>query len=294
VQVIVHKKAGATWPAGTFIQVEVYVTKPTPSMTRPPSGSTQIVGTAVSPVLIDAALLTTSGYYVDLPAPSPLEWQVDTSDTHQAAGHKCLIAMCFNSGESPDTSQPFDVADQWTTQHNICVIDCRPDKAVGGGAMRGAAGNNAAGGQGGCALEANAANPNNREPEMVLIRAEADLRPDKAVLNAALPLLQQVPGFQRIATTAPSGFNMQFPEFPNAKVVDNTHPGCLGIVLGLVGAYKPTYEAQFLMGPDQVSPFFFVPDLSRTPRGEAHIFHITHIGANQRLVGGLTVLAVNS
>ena len=216
-------------------------------------------------------------------------WQLPASPPAggpESPGHKCLIARCYPDNGSASVDNLYVPDDPHYVQHNICIVPCPVGSVVREMGARN-------GGRDGCALNVNTANPNDKEPEMVIIRAVADLHPSKLVLDAALPLLQQVPGFQRIATTAPSGFNMQFPEFPNAKVVDNTRPGCLGTVLGLVGAYKPTYDAQFLMGPGQVSPFFFAPDLSRTPRGEAHIFHITHIGANQRVLGGLTVLAVN-
>jgi len=130
------------------------------------------------------------------------------------------------------------------------------------------------------------------------------------VLDVLTPQLQQIPGFKRITSVAPTkGFGLQLPDFPDARVQDNTRlfglfgSGFLGIlwrllltlilsVLGIFGfKYEPKYEAQIHMQSGQLTTLTFTTDLSNAQLGDAYVFHVTHIEDNV-VKGGNTIVAV--
>lgn len=55
---------------------------------------------------------------------------------------------------------------------------------------------------------------------------------------------------------------------------------------------QPFYEAMFQMKPGQQTTFFFQVDTSSDPVGTARIYHVTHADAQQRVIGGLTIVTV--
>jgi hypothetical protein len=101
-----------------------------------------------------------------------------------------------------------------------------------------------------------------------------------------------------VARQAPRGFALQLPEFPTAVVRDRTKWGCLGLlfwILSLLGIrfnLKPSYEADVQLNPGQIATINFTADLSSSSPGDAHIFHLTHVRSDGRVIGGLTVVAV--
>ena len=121
------------------------------------------------------------------------------------------------------------------------------------------------------------------------MRLVADLKPSKVVLDALLPRLNQITSFKRIATAAPQTFDLRLPDFPDAKV-HRGGSGCLGLLLGRRS--QPTYDASIRLAPAQLTHFSVSADLSKSSFGDAHIFHLTQVGADGRVQGGVTVVMV--
>jgi hypothetical protein len=118
----------------------------------------------------------------------------------EAPGHKCLIAQVYPSGDTPSTTT-FDLPfDQHVAQHNIDILQCGPS----------------------CELVVNTINPNPRAPEVVTVRAIADTKPAKHVLQAARNMLKQVADFKRLRTKDVPRFKMEFEGFPDARLSNNT------------------------------------------------------------------------
>lgn len=208
-------------------------------------------------------------------------------------GHRCLIARCFQHGTilfaSPTDFYVPD--DQHYGQHNLMIL------AVPGPRREGAGAN----------FKILTNNTNQNAAQAATIKAVADLNPSKQILDLATPRLQRLPTFKRIVTTpSPKGFNLDLPDFPNATVRDHSNPfsGCLGFLLfllvfllGLVGIKfpvpLPTYEADITMNPGQQTNLFFrAVEPSSSRLGDARVYHITHLDAQQRVLGGLTLITV--
>ena len=141
-------------------------------------------------------------------------------------------------------------------------------------------------------------NPDRAAPAPATLRVEADVDPAHGVIEVLTPALNATPGYRQIARQAPKGFSLQLPEFPNAVVRDRTKWGCFGLLfwmlslLGINFNFKPSYEADVQLAPGQTATINFTADLSTSSPGDAHIFHLTHVRSDGRVIGGLTVAAV--
>jgi hypothetical protein len=194
----------------------------------------------------------------------------------QSPGHKCLIARSYPDPLTPSATSFYVPDDQHVAQRNICIVPCG-----GPGAARR---------PGPCGLDVTTLNVNPERAEAVTLRAVADLHPDKHVQRVVLEHLNGTPGFKRIATAPPVGFEFQLDDFPDAKISDRTRSGCLGRLIA--PHHRPTYEAQIRFEPKQSTRFTFSADMSRASFGDAYIFHLTQVGADGRDQGGLTVVTV--
>ncbi len=122
------------------------------------------------------------------------------------------------------------------------------------------------------------------------------------MIDVLTPALNATPGYRRVARQAPKGFALQLPQFPTAVIRDRTQWGCLGLLfwilsfilsfLGIKFNFNPSYEADVQLDPGQTATINFTADLSRSSPGDAHIFHLTHVRSDGRVIGGLTVVAV--
>lgn len=239
--------------------VDVYVGDPSLVMT--PTGNTTKITNAVGrpvvgipPPLIGSTLVS-------------FNWN-NGGTTVEAPGHKCLIAQVYPDYESPSTTT-FDIpVEQHVAQRNITILANKPS------------------------VDVNTINPNRKAREMVTVRAIADTSPAKHVLQAARNALRGVKDFKRLRTTGVPRFRMELKGFPRARVRNNTGKRSAA---GNYGRLKvPNCEARFEMKPGQRTKFKFLVDLEEIRYGDAFIFHIMHINAKRRVIGGLTVIAVRT
>jgi hypothetical protein len=194
----------------------------------------------------------------------------------QSPGHKCLIARSYPDPLTPSATTFFVPDDQHVAQRNICRVPCG-----GPGAARR---------PGPCGLDVTTLIVNPERAVAVTLGAVADLHPNKHVQKVVLEHLIGTPGFKRIATAPPVGFEFHLPDFADAKISDRTRTGCLGRLIA--PHHQPTYEAQIQFEAKQSTRFTFSADMSRASFGDAYIFHLTQVGADGRDQGGLTVVTV--
>jgi len=285
VQVNFTLKSGCALPqaANNRVRVELWVGNPALTMT-PGSNTFQLGGSlVVGPV----AGNNLRNFSWTLPTPLPPD-----SDP-QGKGHKCLVARCYPNNMTPDGMTFHQVDDPHVSQRNICIVLCSSP----------------------CAQEITTANPNPEKAEPATILAIADLEPRKYVVEALMPALKQIEGFQEIATTPPPPFQLvdfkQVPELGKIepgkidpgkidprkinvrifepKIIDHTKRR----IKGRYGRRKyPNFQADFMQEPKQVTTFQFATDMERVKPGMAHIIHLTHIDAEKRVIGGLTLVAI--
>jgi hypothetical protein len=262
VNVRVHKKNNCTINGDTVL-VDVYVGNPALAMT-PGSNTTKITNAAGRPPgFVAPASLSVSGTVV------PITWNLGTT-APEAPGHKCLIARCYPDSDTPPAGTFNLPTDQHVVQHNICIIPCESP----------------------CDLEVTTTNLNREKQETVRIRAVADIAPSKHVLASVRPLLRRVKDFKRLRTQKIPKFWLQFRKSVEVRVADFVRGPS---AKGYYGRLRvPNYTAQLEMKPKQRMKFMFMADMEEANFGEACIFHLTHSGANNRVLGGLTIITVRT
>jgi hypothetical protein len=288
VKVRVHQKdKSCSLPTGTgAILIELYVGNPSLVMKPNDACSTRLIST-VAATGLPAPGTSPQTTITWTPPVSPAPPTGCTSHPENP-GHKCLIARCYPDTLSPDPAQFYLPDDQHYAQRNVCIVPCE-----GGGGEMGAAARAA----NGCTFNVSTANLSDEQPAAATIQVIADLQPTQHVLEALTPGLRRVPGFKRVSTQPPQGFNLRLPDFPDAIVRDDTRIGCLGRLLSFLfpplrRKFQPKYEADIKLKPKQFATFTFASDLSGSQRGDAHIFHLMQIGSDQRVQGGLTLAMV--
>jgi hypothetical protein len=312
IDVTVHRGAGdcasqSGFPLGTAnILVDVYVCVPGLAMNPSDLAKVKHLGTKVVPLSS-----ATSGADTSLSSLGKAfnNWVAEGDPSAPGGpGHKCLVAIAYPDPLTPDATcfhQAGAPADAHYAQLNIAIEPLPP------GAPRR------------MAFRTFTINPSRDSVTPATLRAEADLDPDPRVMEVLSPALKATPGFKRLAEQAPRGFALQLPDFPNAVIRDHTHgghevPGVAALsllpalrqslprrllVLGLPiwladccferrSASPPTYEADVLLKPGQIPTINFEADLSGSNSGDAHIFHLTHVRADRRVIGGLTLVGV--
>jgi hypothetical protein len=267
IQVTARRKASCLLTNGTDnVTVEAYVCLPGPVINPVPDGS-QARSLGIQTVAITAG--TSQAVNFTLNATS-------VAAQPEGFGHKCLIARCYPDDLNPDVGNVEHLPqDQHYAQHNICIIEC----GAPGAARR----------PGPCGFEAATANTNNKEAQNVTLHFSADLQPSKTVLDALLPRLKQMPSFKRLATIAPAKVDMQLPDFPDVKL-EQERVGCLGRLFGKKP--PPAVAAHIRLKPAQMTRFSIAADLSKSSFGDAHIFHLTQVGPDARVQGGLTLAMI--
>jgi hypothetical protein len=259
VQVRAHKKPECALDPGAVVLVELYVGNPSLVMQPSNPNSAKLIS------LSGAVAFNSSGI-----ADTPISWTVPAPGAVPATapdspGHKCLLARIYPDNLSPDPANFHLPDDQHYAQHNLCIVTCSSP----------------------CGLDAQTVNPNRKVKETIMIRAVADLEPNARVMRAVLPALRAVEQFKRLSTQSPPPFRITVSGFPKAKVTDCTKQHSGAGTYGHLG--YPNYCVTLDLKPKQVVRFRFSCDLSGVPFGDAFIFHLTHIGANHLVQGGLTV-----
>lgn len=246
------------------IFVDVYVGDPSLVMT-PTGNTTKITNTAGRPAV----------EMTPLPVPGTSQlisftW-INGGTAVEAPGHKCLIAQCYPNWDANPSPTTFDLPiERHVAQHNMTILEDNPDPEI----------------------VVNTINPNRRSREMVTVRAVADLSPAKHVLQAARSALKHVPNFKRLRTTGVPPFKMEFKGLRDIRLTNNTEKPS---AKGNYGRMKvPNCEARFELKPAQKVKFKFHVDLEKAKPGDAYIFHLMHLNAKQRVIGGLTVVAVRT
>lgn len=271
-------------PGGTTgVLVSVYACVPglamNPSDTTKVTqlGSTVFISQSQAPAGADTSL---SG------VGQAINWTAGTDPAlPDGPGHKCLVAVAYPDSLTPDpvcfhqAGGP-GAADQHYAQLNVAIepVPLHPREPWMFGTFT--------------------INPDRVAAAPATLRVDADVNPAHGVIDVLMPALNATPGFQRVATQAPNGFLLQLPDFPNAVTRDRTKWGCFGLLfrmlsfLGINFNFKPSYEADVQLNPGQVATINFTADFSGSSPGDAHIFHLTHVRSDGRVIGGLTVAAV--
>ncbi len=277
-----HKPKGCALPANSdFVKVDLYVCNPTASPPVTTSGQVKKIldATSMPPADIVVDFGTSPGQLSPGGSAAKIvKWDLPALPTHPAEmpGHKCLIARAYASPLTGGTNigDYVSSSDQHYAQRNICILTCSSP----------------------CGLDLWTENPEEvRQVKAVTFRLVADVKPSEAVLNIALPLLKQVPGFKRVVNTAPhQGFRLELPDFPDAKIIDNTRLGCWGLIRQLLNPKSVpalSFDANVAIKPGQLSIYRFVTDLDGSEPGDAHVFHLMHMEGG-RVLSGLTIVAV--
>jgi hypothetical protein len=283
IDVNVHRSSDPL-PANTQnVIVEVWVALPGASLT--PAVGSRLIGTQ---------LLKVSGATIDLPpngqkwdkhpmgtmvinwTPSGAAGDPDGPDPGGQPGHRCLVARAYPETLQPDANCFHVIGDKHVAQRNIDIV---PLKEGSEGRMR---------------AKIRTANANRVASEAVTLRVVADTNPSPRLVEALARSLRTVRGFERVTRAAPSRFTLELPDFPEARVRDQTHRGWLGPILHPLGlaARRPSYEVDIEMRPGQQTQFTLVADLGAGRRGDAYLFHVTHVNARGREVGGITVAGI--
>ena len=220
------------------------------------------------------------GLFTGATATVTFNWTPTSTDTTKAAGpgHRCLITRCFfDTDDTPALSKNlYAGSSDWRyAQHNLDIVQ----------AFRGGEG------------------PPQRliqvtnlaeHPADIAIRVQPDLNPTARLREYLLPQLRRVSGFRQIALTNPPPLALSFPEFPAVHFESTALTGCIGKLLAAIGIGKAaaTHTATVALPAGRRTPLVFRPDMSGTPQGDAHIFHVTQSGRGGALQGGITVVTV--
>ncbi len=279
-----HRAGDCVLPVGSGgVLVAVYVCIPGLAMNPADTTKVKQLSTAFVPTS-----QTTAGGNTSLNAlGKAINWTAATDPTKpDGPGHRCLVAIACPDSETPDpvcfhqAGGP-GAADQHYAQLNIAIepVPVHPHRRP-------------------WVFGTFTINPDRVAAAPATLRVDADVDPDPRVINLLTPALNATPGYRRVSTQAPKGFALQLPDFPNAVIRDRTRWGCLGLlfwILSLFGIrfnFKPSYEADVQLSPGQIATINFTADLSSSSPGDAHIFHLTHVRSDGRVIGGLTVVTV--
>jgi hypothetical protein len=266
IQVRVHKKDGCQ-VSSNVVLVDVYAGDPALAMT-PSFGVAKLTNAANRPnATIDLTTTTVGPSGTVL----PITWNLPLfTSGPESPGHKCLIARIYPDSETPSSATFNLPLDQHVVQHNICIIPCGSP----------------------CGQQVQTTNLNRGKSERVVIRAVADLEPSERVLRAIRPRLEAALSFKRLNTNESPPFRLEFAKTPNLQTINSTgkpsSPGKYGRLK------TPNFEAHLKLKAAQTAKFRFTTDLGRAKVGDAFVYHLTHIGANGSVQGGLTIAAVRT
>jgi len=281
VDIRVHRGNAGLPPGANKVIVEVFACKP--SLNWDP----------LTAFKIGSKTLSVSGASVELPVngikwlsqvpddpsnpagpPKTLTWVASASQA-DPDGHCCLIARCFPSVLTPDESCFHTFGDKHVAQRNVKIVQT----IAGEPFFR---------------TEIRTVNTNYDKPENVTLLVEADIAPSRRIVEILTPSLRAIKGFRRISQRPPRSFALQLKDFPDAKIRDHSNCGRLiRLIRQLRGDPRQcSYEANIVMKEGQSTTFTIQGDLRGGSSGDANIFHLSHVNAKGRMVGGLTLAVV--
>ena len=254
--------------AASNIVVEVWVSLP--GLNLSPATQANIIDTKIIP----KAQLPTNGTRTLSAAGQLVNWTPGTDGTKpNGPGHRCLISRCYPEGDGPPDPDCFHVrGDSHVAQRNIEIITVSPrikNRLI---------------------VEVMTVNPDRERPQPATVRVVTDPEPNRQVLEILEPGLRNT-GFKRVASIAPSRMDLQFPTLTGVKLRDYSRKGCLWSLFGK-RSHAASVEADVTLPPGDPTSFKFDADLSKGRSGDAFIFYLTHLRADKKEIGGLTVVGV--
>lgn len=269
IQVRVHRKSDASLSTDVIL-VDVYVCDPSLTIT-PVSNSRKLSNATGRPnAFFDLTAGTPAALNPGGSAILNLDWSLPLfASGPESPGHKCLVARAYPDTDTPPASTFDAPANQHVVQHNICIIPCGSP----------------------CGQEILTTNLA-KVDDTILIRATADIEPNKHVLKSVTRFLKGAPGFKRLITGKSLPFQL---EFSKKLVVETKSRTEKPTKLGNYGRLKvPNFEAKVVLKKRQTISFRFTTDLEDAKYGDAFIFHVTHTNSKGQVEGGCTVVAVRT
>jgi len=263
VDVTIHSAPGnsCNLPAGTeSLSLELWVANPSLVMAPNNSASTAHIDSIGMQLMPNGGSESYQFHWTPPQGAPPTD--------PQSSGHKCLIARAYADPLIPSDMSFFAPDDRHVAQHNICIVPCGGPGAVTRPS-------------GGCTLDVLTVNPDMKKPQKTRLRAVLDLNPDPFVRDVVLKRLKRTKGFGRLSPVPPRRFEIRLRDVPKARVIDQTKGG---------KNVAPSYEVEIVLEAAQLIGLRFAADLSGGKIGDAHIFHLTHVGAEGQVHGGLTVV----
>jgi hypothetical protein len=253
--------------AATNIIVEVWVSQPGANLS--PTAA-KILGTKIIP----KSQLAANGTRTLAQAGQIVNWTPSTvASNPDGPGHRCLIARCYPDTDGTPDNDCFHVrGDSHVAQRNIQIITVSPrikNRFI---------------------VEVMTVNPDRERPQPATVRVVTDPEPNRRVLEILEPGLRNT-GFKRVASIAPSRMDLQFPTLTGVKLRDDSRKGCLWSLFGKRSG-AASVEADVTLPPGDPTSFKFDADLSKGRSGDAFIFYLTHLRADKKEIGGLTVVGV--
>lgn len=218
-------------------------------------------------------------------------WQASTIPHLSQPHHACLLARVYPFGATPDTGDlsGYPAVDPHYAQHN-CTVNTISGQGmlripiIDGTTLRG--------------------------PQLVVIQAVPDLKPNRTVLDAVLPSLKLIPGFKQIAATPPRSVDFDLGAFTSPhdglldKVDDWLEKDVIKSIEDLEDHCRTNHgkSARLILPPNHFAKFDFIVDLTGAKQGDAHICHLSQVKPAARLgaarngkveqFGGITVATV--
>ena len=256
-----------------FVQFDLYIGEPTLLLNATPATSTisaVAAGQACNPAITPGGTSTTQ-----------VSWTPDSTDPHQAPGHKCFAARCYPATTSPppetgDLTQY--MSDQHYCQHNIDI-----EAAGQGGQKR---------------IQIRTGNLL-REPQTVTVQVRPDLNPSREALASLMPSLRAFPGFKRISNTPLRKISVDFSNFGQQH-----HEGFWGEIKDFAEEIEDKFEeffkghgdtaarAKVRIPPNFVAFFDVNADLSNAKSGDAFIYRVEQSDAAGVVTGGVSLVLV--
>ena len=266
VQVKFHRKpAGSNciFPGDENITTQLWVANPSLVMAPNNRASTALVGFIRQPTPPEGGNATQPIDFTPRTGLSP--------DAPESAGFKCLVARCYPDSLTPSATSFFVPDDQHVVQHNICVVPCGGPPVLTAPVP--------------CSLEVTTLNPDPQNAQQITLRVVLDLKPTDFVRTVVGQRTKKV--FAQPATTLPPAFGFDVSPL-SAVVSDHSHPSVIPLRPPNFG--QPSFDAVVKLTPLQLIKFKFFANLTKTNPGDFFIFHLTQIGPDNRVQGGLTVV----
>ena len=269
VKLTMHRKSADSGCATSFsesLTVELWAASPSLAMVpNNPSSAKNVQNIGAQVPAEGAAATATMLFHPSL--------GFDHLDPHHPHA-VCLVARCYPDSLTPSTQGFFAPDDQHVAQHNLCVvptpvtgINITPQPQVVQSS------------------HVTTVNPS-ASTQQVKLFAIADRKPSNFVKKTVSSQLHDTHGLLRLGSTPARSFKFVLPDFPDAQVIDHSHPSAI------TPLSPQTYEAKIKLAPGQLTKFTFTADLGGGQSGDVYIFHLRQIGSDNHDQGGLTLVMI--